>query len=120
MRWLRGKVVDPAQGITESRDIGISHGRIADVDLDLSEREADKVISAKGLIVTPGLIDIHSHIAGDLIPPGTTPDAGGVGHGVTTICDGGSTGHATFKGFRNFVIPQVQTEVFCFLNIVAT
>jgi len=115
-----GVVVDPAQGINGLRDVGIFHGQIVDVDLNLSGSEAKKVIPAKGLIVTPGLIDIHAHVASDLIPSGTTPDAGGVAHGVTTICDGGSTGHATFKGFKKFVVPQAETEVLCFLNIVST
>ena len=58
-----GKVIDPAQGIHEPRDIGIILGKIAALDRDIPPSEAKKVIEVKGKTVTPGLIDLHAHVA---------------------------------------------------------
>jgi len=115
-----GMVIDPAQGIHDQRDIGISQGKIIALAGDIAPSEAKKVIDAKGKIVTPGLIDIHTHIAGGVIDLGVTPDEGGVHSGVTTACDAGSTGYANFLPLKRFVIPQAQTDVFCFLHMCPT
>jgi len=115
-----GEVIDPAQKIHERRDIGISQGKIAAVAREIAASEAKKVINAQGKIVTPGLIDIHLHVADGIVPIGIAPDEAGVFSGVTTVCDGGSIGYANFSGFKRYVIPQAQTDVFCYLNVCST
>ena len=105
-----GLVIDPAQGIHDQRDIGISQGKIVALASDIVPSEAKRVIDAKGKIVTPGLIDIHTHVADGIIFFATSPDEVGVLTGVTTVCDGGSTGFANFEGFRRFVIPDFQDQ----------
>ena len=55
-----GRVVDPKNGIDAIRDVFVKSGKVAAVGENLSEK-ADKTIDAKGLVVTPGLIDIHVH-----------------------------------------------------------
>jgi len=112
-----GEVVDPAQGIQERRDVGIEQGKIAAVEPDISPAEAREVIDATGLLITPGLIDLHTHVAEAIIPLATAPDEVGVRSGVTTVCDAGSTGYANLRGFIQWVIPQAQTDVFCFLHL---
>ena len=62
-----GLVIDPAQGIHDQRDIGISQGKIVALASDIVPSEAKRVIDAKGKIVTPGLIDIHTHVADGII-----------------------------------------------------
>ena len=57
-----GKVVDPSQGLSAERDVAISGHRVARVAANISESEALHVIKANGKIVTPGLIDIHTHV----------------------------------------------------------
>jgi len=115
-----GVVIDPAQGIHDQKDIGISQGKITALAGDIAPSEAKRVIDARGKIVTPGLIDIHAHIAGGVIDIAVTPDEGGVHSGVTTACDAGSTGYANFLPLKRFVIPQARTDVFCFLHICPT
>lgn len=115
-----GIVIDPAAGIHDRRDIGISQGKIAALASNIPVSEARKVIDARGNIVTPGLIDIHAHVAGGVVRIGITPDEGGVLSGVTTVCDAGSTGYANFSDFRNSVVPQAQTDIFCFLHMSPT
>ncbi len=114
-----GEVIDPAHGIHARKDIGISQGKIVAVAIDIKRSEGKRVIDAEGKIVTPGLIDLHAHVAGAIMAE-VTPDEAGVFSGVTTVCDGGSTGHANFGGFRRFVISEAQTDVLCFLHMCST
>jgi dihydroorotase len=57
-----GRVIDPSLGIDAVRDVAIVGGRIAAVDANIGA-EATDFIDARGKIVVPGLIDIHSHAA---------------------------------------------------------
>src|SRR5712691_569420 len=57
-----GRVVDPSQKLSAERDVAISHGKIALVAANIPRNQARKVFEAKGKIVTPGLIDLHSHV----------------------------------------------------------
>jgi len=113
-----GVLIDPAQEIHDRRDIGVSQGKIVALNHDIAPSEAKKVIAAKGKIITPGLIDVHVHVAETITALGVVPDEAGVLSGVTTLCDAGSTGYANFPGFQKFVIPKARTDVFCFLHVI--
>lgn len=113
-----GMLIDPVQEIHDRRDIGVSQGKIVALNHDIAPSKAERVIDTKGKIVTPGLIDIHVHVADVITPIGVVPDEAGVLSGVTTLCDAGSTGYANFPGFQKFVIPQARTDVFCFLHVI--
>ncbi|MFZ5918214.1 MAG: amidohydrolase family protein [Chloroflexota bacterium] len=112
-----GQVIDPARNTRALLDVGIRAGKIEILAPDLSAAEGQRVIDASGMIVTPGLIDIHTHVAEAIVPLAAAPDQVGVRAGVTTVCDAGSTGYANFAGLREYVIPQAQTDVFCFLHL---
>jgi hypothetical protein len=57
-----GEVIDPAANLRGVMDIAIAGGKIAAVGPSLPANEALRTISAKGRIVTPGLVDIHAHV----------------------------------------------------------
>jgi hypothetical protein len=57
-----GDVFDPAAGLKGRLDVGIAGGKIVAVGPDLPRNQARRTISAKGRLVTPGLVDIHAHV----------------------------------------------------------
>lgn len=114
-----GVVVDPAQGLSERRDVAIESGRVAAVAQEIPPDSAWEVLDASGHVVTPGLIDIHVHVYPGVSHYGVSPDATCLARGVTTVCDAGSAGADTFDGLRRYVIDVSETRVVAFLNISA-
>ena len=112
-----GRVIDPLQKIDGLMDVAVSGGKIAGVLPDIPPGEAGTQIDAAGKIVTPGLIDLHTHVYDGFLRNGANPDVVGVNQGVTTVVDGGSAGHALFAGFPRYVIPAARTTIYCFLHI---
>ena len=112
-----GRVVDPTQSLSAVRDVAILHGRIARIDESIPRAQARQVFDATGRIVTPGLIDLHSHVYEYGTPLGVNSDLVGNQAGVTTIVDGGTTGASMFPGFRKFVIEGARTRIYALLNI---
>src|SRR4051812_33714208 len=119
-----GHVIDPKNHIHVIKDIAVANGKIAKVDNNIAATQSKKTIDATGLYVTPGLIDIHTHVF-----VGSTPDkfANGIysvspddftfRSGVTTVADAGTSGWRNFPLFKEQVIDKSQTRVLAFLNI---
>jgi len=120
-----GHVIDAANHIDAVMDVAIKDGHIAQVAPNLKPADAIKAIDVKGMIVTPGLIDMHFHAnngsgergsyAGDL---SILPDGFTFRTGVTTIVDAGSSGWRNFEDFKDRVIDRSKTRVLAMLNIV--
>ncbi len=115
-----GTVIDPSQDIHGLNDVAVQDGKIARVAPGISAEEASRVIDVAGKIVTPGLIDLHTHIYDGVNGNGVEADLGGVRAGVTTMVDAGSAGCDTYGGFPRHIIPNNHTEVICFLHICRT
>jgi dihydroorotase len=113
-----GKVVDPSQGLSAERDIAITGRTITRVAANIPESEARQVLNARGMIVTPGLIDVHVHVYDGVAPLGIPADPNCIAKGVTTVLDAGSAGAHTFPGLRKYVINVVETRVLALLNIL--
>jgi dihydroorotase len=113
-----GTLIDPAQGVSGRRDVAFTGGRVAAVAESLTG-EATEVIDAAGALVTPGLIDIHTHVYHGLVT-GRHADQTSLANGVTTVVDAGSAGWMTLRGLGDYVIPTYQTRVYAFLHISAT
>lgn len=119
-----GHVIDPRNNIDGVRDVAVANGRIAAVGPDLTPAPGTQVIDARGLYVTPGLIDLHVHVfattgvkgawAGD---NSVLPDGFSFRSGVTTMVDAGSSGWRNFETFRHTVIDRAQTRVLAMINI---
>jgi len=112
-----GHVIDPAQNLSADRDVAIAGGRIVRVAANIPPNQARQVYDAKGKIVTPGLIDLHTHVYQYGINLSVDSDVVGFQSGVTSVLDCGSTGAGTFAGFRKYVIDRVPTRVYALLNI---
>ncbi len=57
-----GRVVDPSQELDRSLDVLIEDGVVSELAEGIARRDGDRVVDAEGLVVTPGLIDIHVHL----------------------------------------------------------
>jgi dihydroorotase len=120
-----GHVIDPRNGTNAVRDVAIAGGKIAAVAPRIEPAEAFKTIDVSGLFVTPGLVDIHTHVytgtgekgsyAGD---NSVYPDGFTLRVGVTTVADAGGAGWRNFEDFKTRVIDRSKTRVLAFLNIV--
>src|SRR5436189_297288 len=103
-----GRLIDPRNGRDGRFDVAIRAGKIAAVEPSIDASRAKKTIDATGMLVTPGLIDLHVHVfftagnpgawAGDNSVP---PDAFSFRTGVTTMVDAGSSGWRNFEIFRS-------------------
>src|SRR5712672_3226793 len=114
-----GEVLDPAAGLKGQLDVAISGGKIVEVAASLPKNEARRKISAKGRLVTPGLVDVHAHIFVNAHDMAGDTDRFCRASGVTTLCDAGSTGSATFAGLRHVIDHQVRTRTRAFVNLSA-
>jgi dihydroorotase len=120
-----GHVIDGKSRLSAIRDVGIKDGKIAAVAQHLDPKDALKTVDAKGLYVTPGLVDIHVHVfagtgergsyAGD---SSVYPDGFTFRVGVTTVADAGCAGYRNFDMFKDRIIDRSKTRVLAFLNIV--
>lgn len=112
-----GRVVDPGQNLSAMRDVAIKNGKVARIAGAIPAAEAAQVVDARGMIVTPGLIDIHVHVYDGVAPLAIPADPNCIAKGVTTVVDAGSAGAHTFPGLRRYVMNVADTRVFALLNI---
>jgi len=111
-----GRVIDPANNFDRVMDVGVTGNRIAAVAAHIADAQARKLIDVSGMIVVPGLVDLHAHVFG--YEGSLTPDDTALPAGTTTIVDAGGSGWRTFDEFRRTVIAHSATRVLALLNIV--
>lgn len=112
-----GRVIDPSSGRDEITDIAIADGKFAAIESDIDQKRARQVIDATGLIVTPGLIDLHVHAYRGVNAYGMDVDPLCQETGVTTAIDAGSSGAVNFEGFRDFVVKHAKTRLLGFVAV---
>ena len=107
-----GTVVDPSQGIHGQRDIAIKRNCIAAIDMNIPSESAARTIDASGQIVTPGLVDLHTHVYYGATFWGIQADPVAARSGVTTWLDVGSAGAFNVTGFRDYVIRPAKSRIY--------
>jgi dihydroorotase len=115
----QGEVIDPAQGLRGVRDVAIAGGRILAVGERLADYQPRYTVDARGLLVVPGLIDLHVHVYPGHSPWGVEPDLICPSGGVTTMLDAGSAGSLNFRGFRRDVVDRAATPILALVHVSA-
>jgi dihydroorotase len=114
-----GRVIDPSQNVDAVRDVAVRDGKVAAIQAQITASDTSEVIDATGNIVTPGLIDLHTHVFPYVGPYGIEPDPYFVKRGVTTVIDAGTSGAFTFPAFRRFIIERAATRIRALLHVVS-
>jgi dihydroorotase len=112
-----GTVVDPSQNLHGEMDVAVKEGKIVRVAPNIPDDGSLKVVSAKGRLVTPGLIDVHVHVFEGVGPTGVNADQYCLGRGVTTAVDAGSAGAFDIAGFYQYVIRPSATRLYAMVDI---
>ncbi|HZS89585.1 MAG TPA: amidohydrolase/deacetylase family metallohydrolase, partial [Chloroflexota bacterium] len=112
-----GTVLDPSSGLHARRDVAVRDGKVAAIEESIAPNGSATVLDARGLVVTPGLVDLHTHLFWGVSHYGVEADSACLAKGVTTAIDAGSAGAQTFPGFRRYVIDVVSTRILAFENI---
>ena len=107
-----GRVIDPARGIDAVTDVHVEDGRIVDAPAG-----GARTIDAAGMIVAPGLIDLHTHVYADCTSLGVEPDPIAMRSGCATLVDAGSAGAGNIMGFARFFAAASRVRLLAYLNI---
>jgi dihydroorotase len=111
-----GTVKDPASGLDAEADVAVAEGRIAAIGTGLAT-SATTVIDCRGQIVTPGLIDSHSHVFESVSKVGARADEAHLRRGVVAVADAGTAGASTFPAFLRLVVEPSRMRVLSLLNV---
>jgi len=123
-----GRVFDPGAGIDARLDVGIRYGRIVALEPDLGARIAarrnegsidlgTRVIDAAGRFVSPGFVDLHTHVYPGVVALAVPADEISSTSGVTTSVSAGDAGANTIEGFRRLAVEGSRTRVLAFLHV---
>jgi dihydroorotase len=118
-----GHVIDPLNQIDGRKDVAIEGGTVAAVEDAIDSGRATRTVDVEGRCVTPGLVDIHTHVFHTRAPEGSpeglsvVADAHSFRSGVTTMVDTGTAGARHFEHFKTSVIDRQKTRIFAFINI---
>ncbi|HWV34592.1 MAG TPA: amidohydrolase/deacetylase family metallohydrolase [Thermomicrobiales bacterium] len=112
-----GELIDPGAGKIGSFDVGIRDGVVAAVEPSIPAAAGRRHIDASGQIVTPGLVDLHTHVYWGVTYWGIEADPVAARTGVTTWLDVGSAGGYTFPGFREYIVKPSTVRIYSLLNL---
>ena len=111
-----GRVIDPSQNIDRVTEVAFAGGRVAAVG-DRLDASGAEVRDVAGHIVTPGLIDLHTHVYWGGTSLGIDAEDFARRSAVTTCVDTGSAGPGNFAGFRKHVIERSAVRILPYLHV---
>lgn len=112
-----GRVIDPSQSLDAVTEVAFAQGKVSAVGQNLKRDARTKVKDVSGFIVTPGLIDLHTHVYWGGTSLGVDPDFYAKKSGVTTHVDTGSAGPGNFPGFAKHVIQPSRSRIYAYLHV---
>ena len=111
-----GEVRDPSRGFRQKADVGILDGKVAAIEPTIPAEKGIDVIDAKGLYVTPGLVDLHTHIHTGM-GIGIDADRVAARSGTTTWIDAGTFAYNQIPGFRRFIVKPAQSRIYGYVYL---
>ena len=112
-----GRLIDPSQKLDAVTDIAFAGGKVAAIGQVLKGTPHTDIRDVSGYIVTPGLIDLHTHVYWGGTSLGIDAEAFCRNSGVTTAVDTGSAGPGNFAGFRKHVIERSEVRILAYLHV---
>ena len=112
-----GRVIDPSQKLDAVSDVAFAEGKVARVAANIDAGPDTDVRDVSGLIVAPGLIDLHTHVYWGGTSLGIDAEQFCRTSGVTTAVDTGSAGPGNFAGFRKHVIEPSKVRILAYLHV---
>jgi dihydroorotase len=112
-----GRVIDPSQSLDAIADVAFAAGKVARVGQKIEAGPGTDVRDVSGRIVTPGLIDLHTHVYWGGTSLGIDAEDFCRTSGVTTAIDTGSAGPGNFAGFRKHVIERSAVRILAYLHV---
>jgi dihydroorotase len=112
-----GRVIDPSQNFDAIGDVAFAGGKVARVARSIAPEPGTELRDVSGHIVTPGLIDLHTHVYVHGTSLGIDAEEFCRTSGVTTSVDTGSAGPGNFAGFRKHVIEPCQVRILAYLHV---
>lgn len=111
-----GRIIDPSQDLDRLADIRFENCKVTEIGENLPAVGA-KIHDVSGKIVTPGLIDLHTHVYWGGTSLGVDPETYGRASAVATCVDTGSAGPGNFAGFRKHVIEPCPVRILAYLHV---
>ena len=112
-----GRIIDPSQKLDQVGDIAFSAGKVAKIAARIESAPDVHMCDVSGRIVTPGLIDLHTHVYWGGTSLGIDAEDYCRRSGVTTSIDTGSAGPGNFAGFRKHVIEPSAVRILAYLHV---
>lgn len=97
-------------------DVRLAGTKITHIAPHLPIRD-ETIIDADGLIVAPGLIDLHVHVYDGMNLHSISPAEAGLRTGVTSMLDTGSAGAMNYATFEKYIMRHCEETVYALLNI---